>query len=57
VIRPTLLALLVLTSCTFGHQDFADLGCITDSECMELCMPDEPGCDGGPAPVDTLVRI
>jgi hypothetical protein len=57
VIRTTLLALLVLTSCTFGHQDFADLGCITDSECMELCMPDEPGCDGGPAPVDTLVRI
>jgi hypothetical protein len=34
-----------------------DPDCMTDSECMELCPPEDTQCDGGPEPAPTVRRV
>ena len=42
-------ALILALVLIYAEED-SQIGCITDTECMQFCHINEPDCDGGPHP-------
>lgn len=48
---------LALAAAVAWAYTAANPGCITDTECAELCPINEPDCDGGPQPSRTVLIV